>query len=234
MPADSLELLTLAGAVNEMFHIHDSGIEDLLLARRCFGDWLDLVQQAWRDHAGCISFRSSGTSGQRKRCVHDMRDLYAEVADHAARLRPRRVLSAIPSHHIYGFLFSVLLPLHAGCAVIDIRTRLPSPTMWRPDDVLVSYPEHWRFLARSLERLPPVTGVTSTAPMPADLAHGLRAQGLSRLVEIYGASETGGIGWRDDPDAPFALLSGWSVATASASGTEGCAASRPDAEAPWW
>src|SRR5579875_847383 len=100
LAVDSLERLTLAGAVNEMFHVHDSGIEDLLLARRHFGDWLDLVQQAWREHPGRISFRSSGSTGRPKRCTHALRDLLAEVADHAARLRPSRVLSAVPSHHI--------------------------------------------------------------------------------------------------------------------------------------
>ena len=28
-------------------------------------------------------------------------------------------------------------------------------------------------------------------------------------MEVYGASETAGIGWRDDPDEPFALLDHW-------------------------
>ena len=235
LAADSLELLTLAGAVNEMFHVHDSALEDLLLARRRFGDWLDLLQQAWREAAGRISFRSSGSTGQPKRCTHAMDDLRAEVADHTARLRPSRVLSAVPAHHIYGFLFSVLLPLHAGCAVVDVRAQLPATAAWRPGDVLVSYPDHWRFLARSLDRLPAVTGVTSTAPMPGELARDLRARGLARLVEIYGASETAGIGWRDDPDAPFTLLPAWSAAAAAATegvlhlaGRDGRMAATPD------
>jgi len=212
--ADSLELLALAGSVNEMFHIHDTGIEDALLARRYFGDWVDLIQQSWKANAGRVSFHTSGSTGRPKRCTHTMLDLAAEADEHARRLRPGRILTAVPSHHIYGFIFSVLLPLQAGCEVIDIRTQLPARFL--EDDVLVSFPEHWQYLGRSLRHLPAVTGVTSTAPMPTGLARDLCTRGLHRLVEIYGSSETGGIGWRDDPDAPFALLDLWSVRGAPA------------------
>ncbi len=215
--SDSLERLTLAAAVNATFHIHETGTEEFLLARRRFGAWVDLVQQSRRLHGERISFFTSGSTGKAKCCTHAMADLWAEAEAHAARLRPSRILSAVPSHHIYGFIFSVLLPLKAGCEVTDIRAGLPSA--FRPGDVIVSFPDHWRFLSRSLASLPAVTGVTSTAPMPGDLAHGLRAQGLSRLVEIYGSTETAGMGWRDDPTGPFGLLDGWSVADAPA--TEG-------------
>ncbi len=212
--ADSLELLTLAGAVNEMFHIHDTGIEDALLARRSFGGWVDLIQQSWKTSSRRISFRTSGSTGKPKRCTHNMRDLVAEADEHARRLRPNRILAAVPSHHIYGFIFSVLLPALAGCEVIDIRTMLPPRFL--PGDLLVSFPDHWQYLAASLNHLPFVTGVTSTAPMPTALARDLHARLLPRLIEIYGSSETGGVGWRDDPDAPFALLDIWSVREAPA------------------
>jgi 4-coumarate--CoA ligase (photoactive yellow protein activation family) len=234
--ADSLELMALAGAVNAMFHIHDSGMEDMLLASRRFGDWVDLVARSWHDFGTRISFSTSGSTGQPKRCTHAMADLRAEIAEHAATLRPARILSAVPSHHIYGFLFSALLPRVAGCKLIDIRSALPAMEAYHDGDVIVSFPDHWRYLAQSLERLPPVVGVTSTAPMPEDLARDLRARGLRRLVEIYGASETAGIGWRDFSDAPFALLDRWTVAEAPGaeggilrlSGPDGKIAETPD------
>ena len=233
--ADSLEVMSLAAALNEMFHIHEHGTEDFLLARRTFGQWVDIVLEAHRANPGRISFQTSGSTGLPKRCVHDLARMVAEADEHAARLRPGRVLSAVPSHHIYGFIFSVLLPLRAGCPVVDIRHRLPREAEVRSDDILVSFPDHWRYLARSLDQLPSITGVTSSAPMPAALARDLRARGLARLVEIYGSSETAGLGWRDDPDHPYALLQAWSVRDAPPDqgqlhlmGPSGTPASTPD------
>lgn len=208
--ADSLELLTLAGAVNEMFHLHETGIEDTLLVRRTFGAWVDLVQQAWGSRPDRVTFRSSGSTGQPRRHTHVVRDLLTEVDEHAGRLRPKRILSAVPAHHIYGFIFTVLLPRHAACDVVDIRNHLPAREDCRPGDVIVSYPEHWRYLLQTYDPMPAAFGVTSAAPMPTALAHNISAAGLSRLVEVYGSSETAGIGWRDDPDSPFTLLRHWS------------------------
>ena len=37
---DSLERLSVAAALNEALHLHESGVEDLLLAQRHFGEWL--------------------------------------------------------------------------------------------------------------------------------------------------------------------------------------------------
>lgn len=31
------------------------------------------------------------------------------------------------------------------------------------------------------------------------------------MVEVYGSSETAGIGWRDEPEEPYRLLPHWSV-----------------------
>jgi acyl-CoA synthetase (AMP-forming)/AMP-acid ligase II len=54
--------------------------------------------------------------------------------------------------------------------------------------------------------------------MPNGLACELRDSGLERLIEIYGASETAGIAWRDDPNGPYHLLDRWQVAEHSQDG----------------
>jgi hypothetical protein len=87
LSADSLELLTLAGAVNGMFHIHDIGIVDGLLARRHFGAWVDLAEQSWKLNSGRISFQSSGSTGRPRRCTHPLASLLAEAGEHAAELK---------------------------------------------------------------------------------------------------------------------------------------------------
>jgi 4-coumarate--CoA ligase (photoactive yellow protein activation family) len=210
---DSLEMMALAGAVNELFHVHDCGVEDMLLARRCFGDWVELARQACGRVGARIGFRSSGSTGSPKRCSHGLQALAAEAAEHLGRMRPARIFAAVPGHHIYGFIFTALMPSLAGCEVVDLRAGLPDPAAFRAGDLIVAFPDYWRFLARSYACLPAVTGVTSAAPMQAGLAREISARGL-RLIEIYGASETAGIGWRDDADAPFVVLDRWRVGCA--------------------
>jgi 4-coumarate--CoA ligase len=76
----------------------------------------------------------------------------------------------------------------------------------------VATPHLWRYLAGSLGGFPAgVSGTSSTAPMPAELAQELTAAGLARLTEVYGSSETSGIGWRHDPSQPFELMPFWTL-----------------------
>lgn len=211
---DSLERLAVASALNEALHLHESGIEDLLLTHRKFGEWLDLAATGLATFDKQLTFRSSGTGGEAKQCIHSLETLAQEV-DHLTRLTAGacRVLSAVPAHHIYGFLFTVLLPARLGCAeVIDIRRVTPQALaqMLRPGDLVISHPAHWALVARHVERLPAgVHGVTSTAPCPDELARRLEAIGLAKLTQVYGSSETAGIGTRTKAGAAFRLMPFW-------------------------
>jgi len=108
----------------------------------------------------------------------------------------------------------VRLPLYLGAEVIDLRCS--GPGCWagllKPGDLVIATPHLWSLMVEAGQGFPAdVIGVSSTAPMPADLAAKIAALGLARLIEIYGSSETAGIGWRDDPTAPFRLLDYWRV-----------------------
>ena len=212
---DSLERLSVAAAVNEALHLHESGIEDLLLARGLFGEWLEVAADGLAAFDASLTFRTSGSSGVAKACPHALADLMQET-EHLAGLMfgARRVLAAVPAHHLYGFLFTVLLPDRLGCdTVIDIRRMTPhtlAATM-QPGDLVISHPAHWSVLARHVERLPlGVHGVTSTAPCPDGLAQHLQEIGLDRLTQVYGSSETAGIGIRTEAGAAFRLMPFWS------------------------
>ena len=212
---DSLERLSVASALSEALHLHESGIEDLLLARRHFGEWLQVAAEGLAVFDAQLTFRTSGSSGVAKACPHLLSNLLQE-AEHLASLVPatRRVLAAVPSHHIYGFLFGVLLPDRLGCDdVIDVRRMTPQAlaAMMRPGDLVISHPAHWAVIARHAGRLPPgVHGVTSTAPCPDLLTMGLSDIGLGTLMQVYGSSETAGIGTRTSAEAPFQLMPFWS------------------------
>ena len=212
---DSLERLSIASALSEALHLHESGIEDLLLARRHFGQWLEVAAEGLAAFDARLTFRTSGSSGVAKACTHELANLLQEV-EHLASLVPntRRVLAAVPAHHIYGFLFTVLLPYRLACnEVLDIRLMTPAAvaSILRPGDLVISHPAHWSVLARHAVRLPPsVQGMTSTAPCPDPLARSLKDLGLATLTQVYGSSETAGIGTRTTAGAPFRLMPFWS------------------------
>lgn len=212
---DSLERLSIASALSEALHLHESGIEDLLLARRLFGQWLEVAAEGLAAFDARLTFRTSGSNGIAKACPHGLANLLQEV-EHLTSLVPhtRRVLAAVPAHHIYGFLFTVLLPSRLGCnEVLDIRLMTPRAvaSLMRPGDLVISHPAHWSVLARHAVRLPAdVQGITSTAPCPDQLARSLEDLGLATLTQVYGSSETAGIGIRTTAGAPFQLMPFWS------------------------
>ncbi len=112
------------------------------------------------------------------------------------------LLATVPPQHMYGLEASVLLPLasgHALCAerpfypadIAAALERLPSPR------ALISTPVHLRALLASGVALPPVDLVLcSTAPLSQQLAAKTERRFGTRLLEIYGSTETGQIALR--------------------------------------
>jgi long-chain acyl-CoA synthetase len=213
---DSLERMALATALAESLQLHESGIEDYLLVKRTLGDWVDIAQAGLDRFSGRLVFRTSGSSGAPKSCPHPLDALLQETGQHARLFAGRRrILSAVPGHHIYGFLFNVLLPRALGldaAAVLDIRASTPA---WlargaQPGDLVVGHPDFWRAVASTARGLPAdVIGLTSTAPCPDAVSEAIEAAGIARLFHIYGSSETAGIGWRDSWREPYRLFPYW-------------------------
>lgn len=207
---DSLEMLTAAGRVNEFFHLHETGVEDMLLRKRELRDWAEIARVALGEGVSGVTFHTSGTTGQPKRVTHSWASLEQEIVFLADVLAGRRrVISTVPAHHIYGFLFTVLLPERIGVPVIRFSWEELGALSGRvePGDLVISHPTLWRYLSRSAGAWPGgVWGASSTAPLSPDIHRALTAAGLERLWEIYGSTETAGVGLRDRPDAPFELF----------------------------
>ncbi|MFK3740603.1 AMP-binding enzyme [Massilia sp. TN1-12] len=212
--ADSLELMGMSTALAEALHMEKGSADAPLLSAPRLAHWLAAAAASLRADGGRLTFRTSGSSGSPKPCTHALATLWQEIHT-LADLLPgrRRILSAVPSHHIYGFLFTVLLPRRLGIGdVVDLRAAGPAALagMLRPGDLVVAHPGWWEAVARLAPAFPAdVVGVTSTAPCPDALADTLAAAGL-RLLQVYGSSETAGVGWRTGGGAPFALLPYWS------------------------
>ena len=212
--ADSLELLSLGTALSEALHLHESGIEDALLARRSLGDWVDTAQKGLEYFSQRLTFRTSGSSGTPKACAHDFSALWQEVEELSPMFEGRhRLYSAVPSHHIYGFIFTILLPQALGISsgnVIDLRSSSPARLSrdLQPGDLVVGHPEFWHAFGRTVPHLAAnIYGVTSTAPCPDHVSYALQQAGLATFFHIYGSTESAGIGWRTDLREPYQLFS---------------------------
>lgn len=201
---DSLERLTVASAVSEALRLHRSGLEDHLLARPTLGDWIAVARAGLEIDDLSLTFLSSGSTGDRRPHEHSIARLQREVSQLATLIGPRRrLVSAVPSHHIYGFIFTILLPMRLGIGVVSAAGP-------RPGDLVIGHPEYWRAVARRAPSLPEdVVGITSTAPCPPEVIASLNQAGLARLLEIYGSSETAGVGWRDTAEDAFRLFEHW-------------------------
>lgn len=214
--ADSLELLSIATALAESLHMHEAGLEDYLLARVTIGEWVGIARASLQHFSSALTFRTSGSTGQPKPCRHLLPLLEQEVDELADLLgNRRRILSAVPGHHIYGFLFTILLPRALGIdagSIIDLRGGSPARLAreLKDGDLVIGHPEFWRAATRLMPSVPAgVVGVTSTAPCPAEVSQALEQAGIQKLIQVYGSSETAGIGWRDSAAAPYRLFKHW-------------------------
>jgi acyl-coenzyme A synthetase/AMP-(fatty) acid ligase len=128
------------------------------------------------------------------------------------------IVATVPPQHMYGLELSVLLPLRSRAAIhaghpffpADIARALaqvPAPR------VLVTTPHHLRALLRSGAELPALAAIVSaTAPLDAQLASAAEARHATRVIELFGSTETCVIAERRATrDEPWKLYPGVSL-----------------------
>lgn len=116
--------------------------------------------------------------------------------------RSYAIVSTVPAQHMYGFESSVLLALQSGNALCAERPFYPADicaaiaAVPRPR-VLVTTPIHLRTLLAAEVDMPALDLVVSaTAPLSQNLAREVEQRFDTRLLEIYGSTETGQIAMR--------------------------------------
>jgi acyl-coenzyme A synthetase/AMP-(fatty) acid ligase len=147
---------------------------------------------------------TGGSTGKPKVWSKSPRNLFAEsfyLKEKFAISEKDLFVSTVPPYHIYGLLFSVLVPFVAHAKVLpDIYTfpqEIISTTNKHKATVLVSVPIHYRALkvnnlsASSLKIAFSSSGVLNRS----DAIHFQKKTGLG-ITEIYGSTETGGIASR--------------------------------------
>ena len=233
---DSLACMQLATAAATWCNAFDTGYEDLFLAKRSIAGWAAAMQRVTQHGGRHLTFSSSGSTGTRKHIRHQLQVLMDEAHAWASLLRSEqrscqqgldverqqgftvhRVVVLAPTHHIYGFIWGILVPMALGVPAVDADLQTLPPLL--PGDLVVAVPDQWAWLAKAQHLTAGwpsgVKGVSSTAPLPAYVHHLLTQekaeQGqilkppLAQLLHIYGSAETAGLGWRDDPQQPYTL-----------------------------
>ena len=215
---DLLARMQLATAASVWCNAYDAGFEDIFLVKRTVPDWARAMQRARSAGASGFTFSTSGSTGKRQHIRHAQESLMDEARSwaqvfQASALPVSRIVTLVPCHHIYGFIWGVLMPKTLGVPVIDASYEALPELL--AGDLLVAVPDQWQWLASSARAGPaPVQGVTSTAPMAGPphqrlvAAQAAAPAFLARLLQIYGSTQTGGIAWRDHPDKPYTLAPG--------------------------
>jgi acyl-coenzyme A synthetase/AMP-(fatty) acid ligase len=162
---------------------------------------------------GCVFLQTGGTTGQPQVWPKTAHNLLDEAAAQVRGLRVEpddHILATVPPHHIYGMLFSVLLPLGSGATVERRAPFYPQEIAARVaatgTTILVSTPAHLRVLASAMPAAHRLRLVLSSgAPLAAADAAAFHARTGIWPLEIYGSTETGGIAVRrqDVPDCPW-------------------------------
>jgi uncharacterized 2Fe-2S/4Fe-4S cluster protein (DUF4445 family)/acyl-coenzyme A synthetase/AMP-(fatty) acid ligase len=112
-----------------------------------------------------------------------------------------RILATVPALHIYGLLYSLLLPLAAAARVAAATPSFPAEIKKQMAEmaptIFVSLPVHYR----ALKDNPPDKGAlrlafSSDGPLPEEDGRAFSAATGVDLVEVYGTTATGGIATR--------------------------------------
>lgn len=216
MGFDSLAVLDLILRLNSFFNLNASGIEDYFLVQRSLGSWIELLKLHHKKQGGqlSLSFETSGSSGAPKTATHTLSNLHAELASHLRsplrELPPiTQVVSLVPPIHIYGFIFTALLPSALSIPVVDLSRSAPTKVFdfAGPGSLIIATPFMWEHVKKSERKFgQSVYGLTSSAPSTLETWEAVSKTGLSELIEIYGSTETAGVGWRSVFGSTFSVL----------------------------
>ena len=163
-----------------------------------------------------IIMYTSGTTGEpkavRQRLTEFENDNAFILLKWGDEFLKRKVCSTVSPHHIYGLLFSVMLPFTAGVPFRRERILYPETFSQFTDDsyLIITVPA---LLKRAVEGSVMPGSVksyglcspwifTSGGAVPPDIAAGVEHLFGFWPLEVYGSTETSGIAWRQSKNGP--------------------------------
>lgn len=162
-----------------------------------------------------VYLSTSGSTGTPKQILHTQEMMEIEGESVGRHFKDaNRLITLTPRQHLYGLSFAVFFPSVYGTPTLPLAPLPMQPwhTLLRAGDVVAGFPLFWEYFLQAGNVFPAgITVVTSTAPCPKGLFGRLKQAGAQRVVELYGATDTGGIGVRADENSPFQINDFWEV-----------------------
>lgn len=163
-----------------------------------------------------LTLFTSGSSGKPKAVGKSLEVIEAEIAElerlWGTGLAQCRVISTVSHQHIYGLLFRVLWPLCAGRPFSRQTLDYPEQVTAGADTTtaLITSPALLKRLGeeRSAADKPYRAIFSSGGPLPLTAARQSHGRLGSLPIEVFGSTETGGIGYRQQQgtDTPWQLF----------------------------
>lgn len=153
---------------------------------------------------------TSGSTGEPKAIIKNLRQLQTEIETlekhWGGLIRQSQVLATVSHQHIYGLLFRLLWPLTAGRCFYSQMYLTPEALL----NVRNNNTAYWVASPAQLKRLDELSPWSELAKLTAIFSSGgaldnrvaeqIDKKCGQKVIEVYGSSETGGIGWRQGAD----------------------------------
>ncbi|MBU2708208.1 AMP-binding protein [Zooshikella marina] len=212
--ADSIEINCLQIRVEQFFQLNRSNPPPLLSNVDSLNQWSEAIYDYFMSNSIYIGFLTSGTTGTPKHCIHNLKTLQEEISYLAELFKAsKRIVSLVPCYHIYGFLFTVLLPLKLKVNLLDAKALSPIQlsNQLASGDLVIGYPDYWKYCINNSLVIPKnIHIVSSTSQCPDYVKNAMISlSNTSSFIDIYGSSETGGIGYKIWPEKYYTLFPFW-------------------------
>ncbi len=211
---DSLECAALSVRIFQFFQCAEASTFPSFHVSMTLKECTNGIRKSLEEGTDKCGFLTSGSTGEAKCIVQDIGFIRREVSAIYALLdKPKRIISVVPSHHLYGFILTVVLPKEYKLVHVDAKQLMPYQLlrMLEPNDVLVGYPDFWMLLVELGITFPEnITVVSSTSPCNRAIKESMTQLGTKTFIEIYGSTETSGVGFRMWPKEEYSLFDHWS------------------------
>lgn len=146
---------------------------------------------------------TGGSTGTPQLWTKTGENLFSEgffLASRFAVTKQDCIMATIPPYHIYGLLFSVILPLVASASVVDETPSFPgeitSVAKKQQATIMASVPAHYRVLRDSRKDMSLRLAFSSAGMLDAADNETFCRNNKTGVIEVYGSTETGGIALR--------------------------------------
>lgn len=173
-------------------------------------------------HTELLRIFTGGSTGAPQVWAKTRGNIFSEAFFLASRYAVTKedcIMATIPAYHIYGLLFSVVLPLVSSATVVDETPAFPNEIVQLAEEneitILTSVPVHYRVLGETTLNSSLRLAFSSAGMLDAADNEAFCRRNKIGVVEVYGSTETGGIATRnrergEDFFTPFSTID-WKI-----------------------